>query len=71
MTDKNKLRMFLLSISFVGWFLLGIACFGFGTIFVMPYMNATFTELYLKLKGEYEINSDEQYTYSENEYEEN
>ena len=66
MADGNKFRIFLLGLSFVGWFLLGAVCFGIGVIFVMPYINATFTELYLKLKD----NTDKEYVYSQSEYEE-
>ncbi len=60
MTDGNKLRMFLLSLSFFGWLTLGILCFGIGVIFVMPYIQATFTQLYLSLdkkqEQEYNVN---------------
>lgn len=66
MTHGNKFRIFLLYLSFMGWFLLGFAFLGFGTIFVMPYVNATFTELYLKLKS----NIDSEYVYSLTNHEE-
>lgn len=69
MTKGNKLRMFLLRLSFVGWLLLGAVCLGIGVIFVVPYVQATFSELYLKLKDEYE-KSDRQYVFDEEKTEE-
>lgn len=65
MTDGNKWRMFLLTLSFLGWLMLGAVCFGIGAVFVIPYIQATFSELYLKLKNDRET------IYSQNNYEEN
>ncbi len=54
MTNGHKLDMFILDLSFIGWYLLGALAFGVGTLFVFPYPNATFAELYLVLrKGQY------------------
>ncbi|MFD0590194.1 DUF975 family protein [Paenibacillus sp. GCM10027627] len=50
MTRGHKFRIFVLHLSFLGWILLGtLACF-VGVLFVMPYINATRAELYLKLR---------------------
>ena len=46
MTDGEKLEIFVLGLSFIGWFLLGALCCGVGTLFVTPYQQATFAELY-------------------------
>jgi uncharacterized membrane protein len=50
MTRGHKWDMFVLRLSFIGWYLLGVLCFFIGGIFVQPYENATFAELYLTLR---------------------
>lgn len=50
MTRGNKWRMFVLDLSFLGWYLLGLLCFGIGVFFVNPYYFATEAELYLALR---------------------
>ncbi|HZG88103.1 DUF975 family protein [Paenibacillus sp.] len=50
MTKGEKWKMFVLDLSFIGWYLLGmLACF-VGILFVLPYVNATKAELYLTLR---------------------
>ncbi|MCC8043013.1 MAG: DUF975 family protein [Oscillospiraceae bacterium] len=44
--DGEKFNLFLLQLSFIGWFLLGVLCFGIGTFFVRPYYYATMAEFY-------------------------
>lgn len=51
MMDGNKLDTFVLEFSFIGWEILCVLTCGIGFIFLAPYMQATFTELYLQLKG--------------------
>ncbi len=51
MTDGNKFDMFVLDLSFIGWYLLGLLAFGIGVLFVNPYVYATEAELYLVLKS--------------------
>ena len=46
MTKGYKMRIFLLELSFVGWYLLGALCLGVGVLFVNPYLTATLAELY-------------------------
>lgn len=46
----HKLDMFVLDLSFIGWYLLGSLALGIGVFFVMPYDNATNAELYLVLR---------------------
>ncbi|GFP74457.1 DUF975 family protein [Clostridium fungisolvens] len=50
MTRGHKFDMFVLDLSFIGWYLLGALAFGIGIIFVLPYQNATSAELYLVLR---------------------
>lgn len=50
MMDGNKWRAFVLSLSFILWILLAMIPFGLGMFFLVPYVNATFTQFYLELK---------------------
>ncbi|MBP3941283.1 MAG: DUF975 family protein, partial [Christensenellaceae bacterium] len=50
MTNGRKMELFILSLSFIGWLILGSLCFGIGILFVMPYMNATMVQWYLANK---------------------
>jgi uncharacterized membrane protein len=52
MTRGYKFDMFVLDLSFIGWYLLGTLALGIGVLFVMPYENATNAELYLVLRKE-------------------
>lgn len=46
MTRGYKWDIFVLEMSFIGWYLLGVLCLGVGTLFVNPYYEATLAELY-------------------------
>ncbi|NLD48417.1 MAG: DUF975 family protein [Clostridiaceae bacterium] len=50
MTYGHKFSMFVLVLSFIGWFLLGLLACCVGVVFVMPYLDATFAQLYLVLR---------------------
>ncbi len=50
MTNGEKGAIFVLILSFLGWFILGSICFGVGLLFVIPYYQATITELYIYLR---------------------
>ena len=50
MTTGQKMNLFVLDLSFLGWYFLGFLCFGIGALFVQPYDVAAFTEVYLILK---------------------
>ncbi|WP_130807498.1 DUF975 family protein [Senegalia massiliensis] len=54
MTRGHKFDMFILDLSFIGWYLLGVLLFIVGIFFVFPYVNATYAELY-KVLREYAI----------------
>lgn len=46
MTDGEKFEIFVLDLSFIGWYMLGALFFGIGGIFVNPYVDITNAELY-------------------------
>ncbi len=48
----HKGELFVLGLSFIGWFFLGLITFGIGLLYVIPYFNATLAEYYLSIKGE-------------------
>ncbi|RAK05041.1 uncharacterized protein DUF975 [Halanaerobium saccharolyticum] len=51
MTAGEKMDIFILDLSFLGWFILGALFFGIGILFVQPYYDAVNAELYQKLKA--------------------
>ncbi len=50
MTKGEKFKMWVLDLSFILWYLLGIILLFIGTIFIMPYVHATKAQLYLVLR---------------------
>jgi uncharacterized membrane protein len=50
MTAGHKFDIWVLELSFLGWYLLGMLLFFVGIFFVKPYENATKAELYLVLR---------------------
>jgi len=50
MTDGQKMDMFVLDLSFIGWYILGGLALGIGILFVNPYRDTTYSELYLVLR---------------------
>lgn len=53
MMDGHKMDLFLLFLSFIGWFILVLITFGIAGIWVYPYLNATLTNFYLSVKEDY------------------
>ncbi|WP_312643628.1 DUF975 family protein [Hydrogenoanaerobacterium sp.] len=51
MTDHEKMNIFVLNLSFLGWVLLGALLCGIGTLFVNPYIYATDAELYALMRA--------------------
>lgn len=45
-TRGEKWHLFVLDLSFLGWYLLGALCFGIGVLFVAPYHEAAVAEFY-------------------------
>lgn len=50
MMQGHKMELFILHLSFIGWFLVGIITLGIGFIFILPYFNITCTLFYEKIK---------------------
>lgn len=50
MMQGNKLRMFYLHLSFIGWFLLIVVTFGIAALYVIPYMYTANAQFYQELK---------------------
>ena len=50
MTDGEKGAMFVLDLSLIGWYLLGALACGIGVLFVNPYAEAAWAQLYLTLR---------------------
>jgi uncharacterized membrane protein len=50
MMNGQKMSVFVLDISFIGWYLLGALAMGIGVFFVNPYAFSTNAQLYLVLR---------------------
>ncbi|TJX14571.1 DUF975 family protein [Tissierella creatinini] len=61
LTGGHKWNMFVLDLSFIGWYLLGVLLFGIGVFFVTPYHEATLARLYNVLAGN-DKNSDDDHS---------
>lgn len=49
MMQGHKGELFVLDLSFIGWFFVGALCLGVGTLWVTPYMEATKAHFYQTL----------------------
>ena len=47
--EGNKMKLFLLDLSFLGWYILGSLCFGIGVLFVIPYHQTPRANFYMNL----------------------
>lgn len=54
MMNGNKMRYFLLVLSFIGWALLEVVTFGIAAIWVEPYGEAAFANFYEDVKNDFE-----------------
>ncbi|MBE6309359.1 MAG: DUF975 family protein [Bacteroidales bacterium] len=54
MMEGHKWEYFCLILTFIGWFLLLIITAGIASLWVTPYMSATFANYYEAVKAEYE-----------------
>jgi len=52
MTRGHKFAIFVLDLSFIGWYILGFLACCVGLLFVAPYVQATMAELYARLRQE-------------------
>ena len=50
MTKGHKWDLFVLDLSFIGWYLVGLLCLGIGTYWVVPYHQMAKANFYLELK---------------------
>ncbi|VEU81053.1 DUF975 family protein [Haploplasma axanthum] len=48
----NKMKLFMLYLSFIGWYILGIITLGVGLIFLQPYVEAAKVAFYLDIKDQ-------------------
>lgn len=53
MMNGHKMDLFLLFLSFIGWFILVVITFGIAGVWVYPYFYATLTNFYLSVKEDY------------------
>lgn len=49
--DGHKMELFLLDLSFIGWFLLGSLACGLGVLWVVPYMNVSHAHFYEAIRN--------------------
>lgn len=49
MMDGHKMDLFVLDLSFLGWYIVGALCIGVGTLWVYPYHMAARTKFYEEL----------------------
>lgn len=50
--EGHKMDLFILELSFAGWFLLGVITFGIALIYFIPYAETTFANFYLAISGQ-------------------
>ena len=50
MTDGEKFKMWILDLSFMGWYVLGALALFVGVLFVNPYVEATWAQFYLTMR---------------------
>ena len=50
MMDGHKMELFVLYLSFIGWFLLTAVTCGIASLYVTPFVNATMVNFYLNIK---------------------
>ena len=51
MMDGHKMELFVLYLSFIGWYLLGAITFGIAFIWIIPYISATMANFYNSIKN--------------------
>lgn len=61
MMDGRKMKLFWLQLSFIGWYILGIATAGILFVYVIPYYYQTMANFYLDLAENTNIKVDDSY----------
>ncbi len=51
MMDGHKWELFVLDLSFLGWYIVGMLCCGIGMLWVIPYHEAARANFYEQLRG--------------------
>ncbi len=51
MTNGHKMELFVLDLSFIGWYIVGSLCLGVGMLWVVPYHMTSLANYYEALKG--------------------
>lgn len=54
--DGHKMDLFILKLSFIGWFILGFVTFGIAFIWIIPYYETTMVAFYKDLAGDRFLN---------------
>lgn len=55
MMEGNKMKLFLLDLSFIGWFLLSLLTCGIGSFFLMPYVAVSRAAFYEDLNAQQQV----------------
>ena len=50
--DGNKMKLFLLDLSFIGWMIVGTFCLGIGVLWANAYLQAAHAEFYRDIIGD-------------------
>ncbi len=50
--NGHKGQLFLLDLSFIGWYIVGLLCLGVGALFVVPYHDMARTNFFMALQAE-------------------
>ena len=58
MTEGHKMELFVLNLSFIGWYLLTGITFGIAGIYVIPYVSATQVNFYNEIKPVVEVEAE-------------
>ena len=59
MMSGHKMELFVQDLSFIGWYIVGTICLGVGTLWVVPYHQATRAHFYQELSAAYKVQSAE------------
>jgi uncharacterized membrane protein len=59
--DGHKWEYFVLSLSFILWYLLGSVTFGIAYIYIIPYISTTITNFYHEIKNVDEVEKNDTY----------
>ena len=59
MMNGHKMELFVQDLSFIGWYIVGTICLGVGTLWVVPYHQATRAHFYQELSAAYKVQSAE------------